>query len=102
MRSHGRTPFVGVDKGEHRFNLGSARHAGFLFAALKSLGHFVVPAPFAHELVPNINLILGWLASHAETPMQNLFVGATLFHPFVKLIVIHAQEGHAKLVEAFA
>ena len=34
--------------------------------------------------------------------MQNLVVGAALFHPFNKPVVVDPQKSHAQLIEPFA
>jgi hypothetical protein len=75
-----RPPFVGINELKRRFDVRSVGHAGFLFPPFERSGNFVVPASFAHEFVPNVNVIFGWLATDAEAPLKNFLVGATAFH----------------------
>jgi hypothetical protein len=95
-------PFVRVNELERRLNIRSVGHPCFGFPAFDDFGNFVVPTTLAHEFVPDVNVVFGWLASHCEAPLQNLLIGAVLFHALDQVMIVDAEKLHAFFVEALS
>ena len=69
---------------------------------LQRFGDFVVPSSFAHEFVPNVNVIFGRLPPNLETPLKNFLVSAALLHALDQLLIIDPEKGDAFFVETFS
>src|SRR6476620_779088 len=99
MTAAWRTAFVCINEGKHRIDFQAVSHAGFFFSAVEGLGNFVVPAPFSHELVPDVNFSLGWPAAFVEAPPQNLLVSSAFPYSPNYVVILHVQELCAELIE---
>src|SRR5437867_4236775 len=95
-------PLVGVDVVEHRLDVGAMFEAAFFLALREPFGDRVAPAAFAHEPVPNLNLLVARLAAVLKTPGQHIFVGAAEFHARDDVFVLDLQQRAAPAVEADA
>ena len=63
---------------------------------------FIVPTPFPHELIPNVDFTIRRLPPFCEAPIENLLVRSAFFHAFDELTVIDLQEIDTRPVKAFA
>lgn len=95
-------PFVKVDVVEHRLDVGAIRRVIFREAFFQNLGACIIPAAFTHEFAPNFNLLVGWLFAFGETPLQNLFIRAALFHSLDQIGIVDFQKLTAAVVEVDA
>ncbi len=94
--------FIKVDKIEHRFDIRPIFKSSFAKPAFENRSRFVVPSAFAHELVPDLDLLEGRFSPTTKARFENLFVSATLLHAFDQLGVGHTEKRRASLIEAAA
>jgi len=59
----------------------------------------VIPAPFAHELVPDLDLLVIGMPPPLEAPIQQVLIRPALLHPFHHRGVIDVQERQRTRVE---
>jgi len=85
--------------GRKRFPIRKAPRPLFLS---QGFAGFVAPAAFAHEGVPDVDLLVVWPASVLEAPFQDFLIGAALQSALCEHGVIDVQKAGAACIHARA
>ncbi len=72
--------FVGIDELEHRRDISAIRQPLIRFPLRQGGTDLVIPAAFAHELIPNKDFFLARVVSALKTPRENFVVAPPFVH----------------------
>ena len=97
-----RPSLVHVNVVEHCPDVVAIPETAFPLSPVKGLGRLVIPAAFAHEIVPDKDLVLCRLAAFGKAPFQGGAVIQSLENPLRQFLVGYAKEIDASLVESDA
>src|SRR5262249_32447813 len=93
--------FVEIDEVWNALNVLAIGDSHLLFSLFEPRRDRIAPSEFRSEPVPDKQIAFIEAPSFFETPLQNLIVGAALFHPFAKIAIMHPQEIAAHTVGRF-
>ncbi|MDB6171186.1 MAG: hypothetical protein JWL59_497 [Chthoniobacteraceae bacterium] len=92
--------FVGIDIIEKGLDVGAVFKAAFKLAALQHLAAGIIPAAFAHELVPDFEIFLVGLAALGITPIEDFLIAAAFFDAFNQRRVGHLEKINASSIKS--
>ena len=95
-----RPSLVRVNIVEHCPYIVAIPKTAFPLSPIECLGRLIIPPAFAHEFVPDNDLVLCRLAAFGEAPFQGGAIIQSLQNPLRKLLVGYAKEIDASLVES--
>ena len=92
--------FVDVEVIEEGLDVVSVFDPAFLFAHDEAFGGLIVPAAFAHELVPDFDFLFGGASAFGGAPVKNFLIGSTFLDAGHEGGIFDGEKVGAALIEA--
>ena len=92
--------FVDVEVIEEGLDVVPVFDPAFLFAHEEAFGGLIVPAAFAHELVPDFDFLFGGASAFGGAPVKNFLIGSAFLDASHEGGIFDGEKVGAALVEA--